>query len=147
MMMIRQKMKSLHLTACHKYSTLFMQASHSVGLIVASWFSLEQNCSQVEDFNSTTILFQRKSTCYSTLHLTQDHQLPSTPLPLMNTWKMKQMKKRISKSSPWTMNIGLLKRFLTDHCAYTNLHYHTDYADTHVNMWITRLRSISRPWI
>ena len=87
MIMIPQKMNFLHLTACHKYSTL---------------------------------------------HLTQDHHLPSTPLPLMNTWKKEQLKKRISKLSPWTMNIGLLKRFLTDHCAYMNIHYHTDYAYTHV---------------
>ena len=40
---------------------------------------------------------------------------------------------------PWTMSIGLLKRFLTDHYVYMNIHYHTDYAHTCVHMWITRL--------
>ena len=40
---------------------------------------------------------------------------------------------------PWMINIGILKRFLTDHCAYMNIHYHMDYAHTHVHMWITRL--------
>ena len=57
-----------------------------------------------------------------------------TALPLMNTWKMKQMKKRISKLSPWMMNIGPLKRLLTDHYAYMNIHYYTDYVHTCVHM-------------
>ena len=71
---------------------------------------------------------------YSTLHLTQDHHLPSTPLSLINTWKKKQMKKRISKPSPWMMNIGLLKRFLTDHYANMNIHCHMDCALTHAHI-------------
>ena len=50
-----------------------------LGLIVASWFSLEQNCRPDEVhssggklvFHSTTVLFQRKSTCYNELFKTQ----------------------------------------------------------------------------
>ena len=43
-----------------EHATFFMQVSHSVGLIVASWFSLEQNCSWVEDkLSSTTVDFIR----------------------------------------------------------------------------------------
>ena len=48
---------------------------------------------------------------------------------------------------PLMMNIGLLKRFLTDHYAYMNIPYHMEYACTHVHMWITRLHPTLRPWI
>ena len=41
------------------------------------------------------------------------------------------------------MNIGILKRFLTDHYAYMNIHYQMDYAHTHAHMWITRLHPTS----
>ena len=38
------------------------------------------------------------------------------------------MKKRNSKLFHWMMNMGLLKKFLTDHYVYMNIHYHTDYT-------------------
>ena len=47
----------------------------------------------------------------------------------------------------WRMNIGLLKKFLTDHYVYTNIHYHMDYAPTHVHIQITKPPLISKPWI
>ena len=69
------------------------------------------------------------------------------PCHLWTPGRWRQMKKRISKLSLWTMNIGLLNRFLTDHYAYMNIHYHTDYVCTHVHMQITRLHPTLRPWI
>ena len=81
---------------------------------------------------------------YNITDPTLEHQLPSTLLVPMYIWK--KMKKRISKPSPWMMNIGQLRKSLTDLCAYTNIPYNTDYAHTHVHMQITRLLPTLRPW-
>ena len=75
---------------------------------------------------------------FSTIHLTLEHYLLNTPLTLIYTWRKKKMKKRIFKPFHWMMNTGLLKKSLTDHCAYMNIHYHMDYAHTSVHIWITR---------
>ena len=84
----------------------------------------------------------------STMHMIHDHYLPSTPLMPLFTWKKKKMKKkRNSKQFHWIINIGLLKKFLTDHYVYRNIHYHMDYAPTHVHIWITKPPLISKPWI
>ena len=37
------------------------------------------------------------------------------------------------------MNTGPLKKFLADHYVYMSIHYHMDYAHTHVHIQITRL--------
>ena len=83
---------------------------------------------------------------YSTLHLTQDHHLPCT-LTTYEHLVEEAAEEEDFQTVPWTMNIGLLKRFLTDHYAYMNIHYHMDYACTCVHMQITRLPSTWRPWI
>ena len=79
-----------------------------------------------------------------TIHMIHDHCLPSAPKMIIFTWKKK---KRISKPFCWMMNIGLLKKFLTDHYVYMNIHYHMDYARTHVHTWITKLPLTMTPWI
>ena len=84
---------------------------------------------------------------YGTMHLIHKHYLPSTPLTLIYTCKKKKMKKRTSRLFHWTMNIGLLKKFLTDHYAYMNINYHTDYVCTHVHIWITKPPPILNLWI
>ena len=81
---------------------------------------------------------------YNLTDLTLEHQLPRKPLMPMYT--LKKMKKRIFRLYPWMMLIGLLKKFLTDHYVYMNIHYHMDYASTHVHMQTTRLLPMSRPW-
>ena len=81
---------------------------------------------------------------YSTMHLIHEHYLPSTPVMLPFTWKMK---KRTSKPFHWRMNIGLLKKFLTDHYVYMNICNHKDYALTHVHIRITKPPLILKPWI
>ena len=39
------------------------------------------------------------------------------------------------------MNIGPPKKFLTDLYVYMNIHYHIDYASTHVHMWTIKTPS------
>ena len=84
---------------------------------------------------------------YSIMHVIHDHYFPSTPFMLLFTWKKKKMKKRTSKPFHWRMNIGLLKKFLTDHYVYMNIHYHMDYAPIHVHIQMTKPPLISKPWI
>ena len=57
------------------------------------------------------------------------------------------MKKRIFKLFHWMTKTGPLKKSLTDHCAYTNIHYHMDYACTHAHAQITNPPPVSKPWI
>ena len=81
---------------------------------------------------------------YSTMHLIHEYYLPGTSFMLPFTWKMK---KETSKLFHWSMNIGLLKKFLTDHYAYMNIHDHMDYAPTCVHIQITKPPLILKPWI
>ena len=58
-----------------------------------------------------------------------------------------QVKKRISRLYSWMMNIGLLKKSLTEHYAYTNISDHMDYACICPHMQTTCFLPMSRPWI
>ena len=84
---------------------------------------------------------------YSITDLILKHQIQDTTLTSMYTCRKRKMKKTISKPFHWTMKTQPLKKFLTDHCAYKNIHYHMDYAHTHVHRQITRLLPTSRPLI
>ena len=57
---------------------------------------------------------------YSTMNVIHNHYLPSELFTPLYTWKKKKMEKRTSKPFCWMMNIGPLKKFLTDHYVYTD---------------------------
>ena len=66
----------------------------------------------------------------------------------INLEEKEEERKRISKPFHWMMNIGPLKKFLTDHYVYMNIHYHMDCARTHVHTCkLTKLPLTMRPWI
>ena len=113
---------------------------HDSDLYAEDWHTAPQMMMTPQKMRPLSISVHHK--CRTT-HMIHVNYLPSTILMLIYAWK----KKRISKLFHWIMNIGLPKKFPTDHCVYMNIHYHTDYAHANVHIQLTKPLLTMIPWI
>ena len=65
---------------------------------------------------------------------------------LQDVQKMKR-RKTTSRQYLWMMNIGLLRRYLKEHCAFMSMDYHMEYVHTHALMQTFRCLLTCIAWI
>ena len=83
--------------------------------------------------------------CADTYLLPQQTTTLQTAPQYAQTAQMK--KKKISRQYPWMMNMGLLKKHLTELSVFMNMGYLMDYASTHVLMQTITLFPTWTVWI